>query len=100
MDDVRVCDSSDPKTLNSGASGPGAQSLSRSENAPPMNEWQIAKHGLVLFLNNEPQKAEEFLKEWIDSSVHVMTSYTFINCIVRIFFVNPRKNRNSSITLT
>lgn len=49
-----------------------------------MDEWQRAKQGLVLFLNNEPQQAEEFLKQWINSSVHVLTSFTFINCIVSV----------------
>lgn len=46
------------------------------------DELLVAKQGIILWLNNEPIKAESFLRQRIDSSVHVMTSYTFINCIV------------------
>lgn len=55
-----------------------------------MDEWQVAKQGIVMWLNNEPEKAESFLKARIDTSVHVLTSYTFINVIVSMQ-QHPRK---------
>lgn len=61
------------------------QSIGDRHQRPVMDlddELQVAKQGIVLWLNNEPIKAESFLRQRIDSSVHVMTSYTFINCIV------------------
>lgn len=63
--------------------------LHRNQSATPVmdttSEEQsllAAKQGIVMWLNNDPVRAESFLRERIDSSVHVMTSYTFINCIV------------------
>lgn len=49
-------------------------------------DWEYAKEGLNFWLNNDPQKAEEFLKTRIDS-IQVFTSYTFISCIVSILAI-------------
>lgn len=45
-------------------------------------DWLLAKQGIVMWLNNEPEKAESFLKAHIENSVHALTSYTFISVIV------------------
>lgn len=63
---------------------------SKLPNMDTMDEWQVAKQGIVMWLNNEPGKAESFLKARIDTSVHVLTSYTFINVIVSLQ-QHPRK---------
>lgn len=63
---------------------------SKLPNMDIMDEWQVAKQGIVMWLNNEPEKAESFLKARIDTSVHVLTSYTFINVIVSLQ-QHPRK---------
>lgn len=57
-----------------------------------LDEWQVAKQGIVMWLNNEPEKAESFLRTRIDTSVHVLTSYTFINVIVSWSRTHPRDN--------
>lgn len=75
---------------------------SKLPNMDIMNEWQVAKQGIVMWLNNEPEKAESFLKARIDTSVHVLTSYTFINVIVSLQ-QHPRKvdapprNKNAAL---
>lgn len=47
------------------------------------DEWQVAKRGIVMWLNNDPVGAESFLKSMgLDSSVQVLASYTFISVIV------------------
>lgn len=48
-----------------------------------LDEWQLAKQGIVMWLNNEPEQAESFLKAHIQKT-HVMTSYTFISVIVSL----------------
>lgn len=65
-------------------------SLEKPQQPPNMeilDEWQVAKRGIVLWLNNEPQRAESYLKAHIDSSVHAMTSYTFVAVIVSYIFI-------------
>lgn len=63
------------------------ESNNNSESAvpPPLlrNDAEYARHGITMWLNNEPVKAEQFLKQRIDST-QIMTSYTFITCIVSI----------------
>lgn len=61
---------------------PSVEEEDQYPNLDMLDDWQVAKQGIVMWLNNEPLKAESFLKSRIDSSVHVMTSYTFINVIV------------------
>lgn len=44
-------------------------------------DWEYAKRGIALWLNNQPDEAEQHLHKRTDN-LQTMIAYTFISCMV------------------
>lgn len=52
-----------------------------------LTDAEYAKKGLALWFNNKPAESEEFFKLRLDSTP-IFASYSFVVCMVRLFFLN------------